>query len=241
MKETGGKSQKLRWYGIVIGLAYLALQHCIYLLGHNISGLVGNTPFLPKIPFIDDAIPIISVFIIFYVWSYAFWAMGPMAASKCESDHFRDFLAAAILAMLVGAVVLIFAPTYMDRVEEGLYKLTDGGILDQLRVWWYSLDGGDKAYNLFPSFHCLNSTMCYLGVMRRKEISKWFRVYSFVMMILIFASTVFVKQHFILDVFAGILISVISFAVCKKWHWGRVFLPIAKGYRSLVKHKNNRM
>lgn len=235
MKETGLKAQKLRWYGVLIGILYLVLQHSIYLLGHNLAEIIGITPFSPKIPFIDDAIPIVSIFIIFYIWSYAFWAMGPMAVSKCDSDHFRDFVAACIVSMLAGMIVLALAPTYMDRVAEGLYEVNGNDIFDKIRQFWYSLDGSHMAYNLLPSFHCLNSTMCFLGVMGRKEIPKWFRVYTFIMMILIFASTVFVKQHFVMDVVTGIILAAAAFAVCKKWHWGRVFLPIARVYRKYKK------
>ncbi len=174
-------------------------------------------------------IPIVSVFIIPYIWSYVYWAMGPMVVSKCKKDHFADFMAAVLVACTAGMLVLAFFPTFMDRVAEGLFVVPQNPtIFVKLRMFWYSLDGSEMAYNLLPSFHCLNSTLCYLGVARRKEIPLWFRIYSLVITILIYASTVYVKQHYVLDIVTGVILAVIAYTVCKKFHWGRMFAPIER-------------
>ena len=203
---------KVKGYGIVLGVLTLALQHGVYLLSHHISSRLGLDPFSPKTA-IDDLIPLVPAFIIPYVWSYVYWAMAPMAVSKCEKSHFLKYMAAYVLSMLLGATVLIFVPTYMDRVAEGLQNPDLHGFGVRLMQFWYSLDGGDMAYNLLPSFHCVNSTISYLGVARRPEIPKWYRVYSLVLTLLIYASTLFVKQHFLPDVFAGIAVALISWGI----------------------------
>lgn len=206
---------KVKSYGVILGLVTLALQHGVYLLAHYISVKVGNEPFSPKTP-LDDLIPLVPAFILPYIWSYVYWAMAPMAVSKCEKSHFFKYLSAYCLSMLLGAVVLIFAPTYMDRVAEGLQNPEMHGFGVRLMQFWYSLDGGDMAYNLLPSVHCVNSTISYLGVAGRPEIPKWYRGYSLVMTLLIYASTLFVKQHFVPDVFAGIGVALVS--------WGAISL-----------------
>lgn len=231
-KDLSGRENRIKSYGVILGIVTLALQHGIYLLANEAAKLIGNTPFLPKIEAIDGIIPVVTVFIIPYVWAYAFWGMAPMAVSKCDKKHFYDYLMAYFLACMLGALILAFAPTYMDRVAEGL--LDDSpGFLNQLRRFWYSLDGGERAYNLFPSFHCINSTVSYLGVMGRKEIPKWFRVYSLITAILIFFSTVFVKQHYVVDVISGIIIALIAYFVCKKFSLGRVIEKCVCGVKSI--------
>lgn len=231
--KTRKNSIRLRPYAIIIGIVYAVMQHAIYLLGHSLATWIGFEPFLPKIPF-DDLIPIVSIFIIPYVWAYLFWAMGPMAVSLCEKQHFKDFMASCLFSCLAGILLLAFLPTYMDRVAEGLYEVVENPtIFDKLRMFWYSLDGSEMAYNLLPSFHCINSTLCYLGVAGRKEIPKWFRVYSLITTLLIFAATVYVKQHYVLDVVTGAALAVIVFFICKKFHWGRVFTPIEQLYTYL--------
>jgi len=215
-------------YAILIGIVYAFMQHAVYLLGHFLSTWIGFEPFLPKIP-LDDLIPIVSIFIIPYVWAYLFWAMGPMAVSLCEKQHYKDFLASCLFSCAAGILVLAFFPTYMDRIAEGLYEAVENPtVFDKLRLFWYSLDGSAMAYNLLPSFHCINSTICYLGVARRREIPGWFRIYSFITMLLIFAATLFVKQHYFLDVLAGAALAVIVFFLCKKFHWGRIFTPVER-------------
>ncbi len=237
MDTPAKKRNRIKGYAIPVGILYLVLQHSLYLAGHYLASWFGITPFLPKTP-LDDMIPIVSIFIIPYIWSYIYWAMGPMVVSKCEKEHFADFMAAIVVACLAGMLVLAFFPTYMDRVAEGLFAVPDNPtVFDKLRMFWYSLDGSDMAYNLLPSFHCLNSTLCYLGVARRKEIPLWFRVYSLVITILIYASTLCVKQHYFPDVVTGILLAVIAYALCKKFHWGRMFAP---GERLFAKGKIKR-
>ena len=221
------KENRVKLYGIILGLVTLALQHGIYLLANELAGVVGNPSIYPKIVEIDDKIPLVAVFILPYVWAYAFWGMAPMAASKCKLDHFLNHLATYLFACVIGAIVLTFVPTYMDRAAEGI--LTEGGnFLDKLRLFWYSLDGGEMAYNLFPSFHCINSTVAWLAVFGRKEVPLWYRIYSFVLAALICVSTLFVKQHFIIDVFSGIAIALLAYVFCERFNAGRMFLkPIA--------------
>lgn len=240
-QKTEKNSIRIKPYAIIIGILYAILQHAVYLLGHALADWIGFEPFLPKIP-LDDLIPIVSIFIIPYVWAYLFWAMGPMAVSLCEKQHFKDYMASCLFSCVAGILLLAFLPTYMDRVAEGLYEVVENPtIFDKLRQFWYSLDGSEMAYNLLPSFHCINSTLCYLGVAGRREIPRWFRVYSLITTLLIFASTVFVKQHYILDVVTGAALAGIVFFLCKKFHWGRVFTPIERLYaylKSKIKNRN---
>ena len=102
------------------------------------------------------------------------------------------------------------------------------GIFNKLLAVIYGADGSDIAFNLFPSYHCLISFYCYLGVRKQPEISKGFRIYSLVMAILISFSTVFTKQHYILDVAGGIGIAVICYLIVNKWDPGREFHPALK-------------
>ena len=236
------KPNRVKWYGIVLGIIYLIMQHRFYLWGHDLAELFKvMEPFSPKIPF-DDLIPLVSIFIIPYVWAYASWGMAPMAVSKCEKSHFADYMAANLVACVAGMIALAFAPTYMNRVTEGLYAAAENpDVFDRLRLFWYSMDGSEWAYNLLPSFHCINSTLAYLGVMGRKEIPKWFRIYSLVLAFLVFAATLFVKQHFFLDVVSGVALAAIAYFICKKFHWGRMFIPVEKLYAKIAeKIKENK-
>ena len=125
----------------------------------------------------------------------------------------------------------LFPDLYGDRIAEGVFVIpANPTFFDHLRLFFYSLDGSDTAYNLLPSFHCINSTLCYLGVAGRKEISIWFRGFSLVTAILIYASTLYVKQHYFMDVVASAALAAAAYFICKKYHWGRMFASIERFY-----------
>lgn len=223
IKTLFQKKNGVKLYGVITGPVMLLLQYGIYLIANAIAQRVGGTPYVPKLA-VDGLIPLIPVFIIPYYWSYAFWAMGPMAVSKCESGHFLDYLASYLFTCLISAVIIVFAPTCMDRVAEGLYDLPTEGALWWLLRFCYDHDGGPMAYNLLPSFHCINSVTAFLGVMGRDEVPLWYRIYSCAMMLVIFASTLFIKQHFVLDVIVSIILACAVFLLCKRFHAGNIFL-----------------
>lgn len=216
---------RVKRYGIVAGIVLLALQYAVYLSAHYIALFIGIEPFSPRTA-PDSLFPLVPLFIIPYIWSYFYWAMAPAAVSKCEERHFLNYIAAYLLSLLAGAAVLIFAPSYMDRAAAGLTDPSLTGPASELLRFWYTLDGSDTAFNLFPSFHCIASTLSYLGVARRKEVPLWYRLYSLVISILIFLSTLFVKQHFVADVVSGVFIGAACFTLCVKKDLGRFLRPL---------------
>ena len=229
--EQKEKNNRVKWYGVVWGIGLLIFQHSMYLLATVIAGWIGIPPFLPKIEAIDDLIPLVPVFVLPYIWSYFFWAMAPMAVSKCEKRYFYNFITAYICSCLFGMLIFIFAPSYMDRAGENLAELAGDSIFGDLLRFVYGLDGGTIAYNLFPSFHCMLSTLSYLGVMRRKEIPLWFRIYSLVTALLIYCSVVFTKQHYVVDIFGGIAIALVFYFLSTRFQWGRVWEQIERKFR----------
>lgn len=195
------------------------LEYGLYLLADKLSWVIGTAQnaWSPKIPVIDDLFPVVAIFSVIYVFSYVFWVFGTVAVSLTEREHFYNYLIGLGSAFVLGSLVIVFFPTYMDRMAEGLFAKSGGpGFPNAILRWVYAHDGMERASDLFPSFHCLYSMYCYLGVRKRKEISKPFRVYTLVMAILIFLSTLFTKQHYILDVVGGISIALVcNFVVGK--------------------------
>lgn len=226
MEKIIRKIKAVPKYGIIFGIVYFVLQYALYRLGAYLSAVTGTIEYawVCKIPFIDDRIPIIPVFAVIYLYSYIFWIMGPMAVSLTKKRNFVNYIAGLSLAYLIGFLIFIFVPTYMDRVKEGLMTAAaQPGFFNRLLKIIYAADGSEKAFNLFPSYHCLISSYCYLGVCGQKEISKGFRIYSFIMAVLISLSTVFTKQHYILDVFGGIGISLFCWLLMKKLDPGKKY------------------
>ena len=83
-------------------------------------------------------------------------------------------------------------------------ELVGNSLSVHLLGWLYSID---KPANLLPSIHCMNSWFCYIAVRGRKDIPRWYRIFSFVFAWLIGLSTVFIRQHVVLDIAAGFLLA----------------------------------
>ncbi len=211
MKKLIEKIRKIPKWGYAVGLFYFGLQYGMYRLGEWLSVVIGTkrNAFEWKIPFIDDRIPLIPATVVIYLFSYVFWICGPIAVSLTSKKNFRKYIIGLTLAYIIGFLFFVFMPTYMDRVKEGLMEqAAKPGMFNKLLATVYGADGSDMAYNLVPSYHCLISAYCYLGVRKQPEISKGFRVYSLIMAILISISTVCTKQHYIIDVVFGVGISI---------------------------------
>ena len=110
-------------------------------------------------------------------------------------------------------VIFLAYPTTNTRpVIEG------SGFWDVLAGWLYSIDAAD---NLFPSIHCLVSWFCFLAVKGQKKIPTWYKAFSFILAVIVFLSTLFTKQHVIVDVIGGVALAQICFWIGEHtglWH-----------------------
>lgn len=165
------------------------------------SGLDLRIPFWP---------PAVTV----YLASYLFWLAGYILLARQEKEEAYHFFLSETLAKLICMMFFLLLPTTNTRpaVEEE-------GIWNQLMICLYSVDAAD---NLFPSIHCLESWICYIGVRDRQGTPCWYQIFSGVTAVLICASTLLTKQHVILDVIGGIALAELCYRVGK----GRAVLKI---------------
>ena len=218
------KIKAVPWWGWVFGIVLFILNFVFYRFGAYLSRVLGTVSyaFECKIPAIDDLTPLIPIFVLPYVYSFVFWIFGPVAVSLTKRRNFVNYVCGLLLSYFIGFIIFIVCPTYMDRAAEGLLAAVDRpGFLYKLLTNVYAADGGDMAFNLFPSFHCQISAYCYLGVRKQPEISKGFKMYSLIMAILICAATQFTKQHYILDVVGGVGLAIICYVLMNKLDPGK--------------------
>ena len=168
---------------------------------HNIeSNLDLRLPFLPQ-------------FLIIYFGCYIFWAANYILAARQDREEVYRFFTADFISRCVCLVIFLAYPTTNTRpVIEG------SGFWYLLAGWLYSIDAAD---NLFPSIHCLVSWFCFLAVKGQKKIPIWYKAVSFILAVLVFLSTLFTKQHVIVDVAGGIFLAQGCFWIGKHteiWH-----------------------
>lgn len=82
----------------------------------------------------------------------------------------------------------------------------------------------DTSTNVCPSIHVLNSVGCCIAIFHSKALKskKWLRGCTLVLTISICLSTVFLKQHSVVDVFWGLVLSLIMYWISYRPKFERI-------------------
>lgn len=155
----------------------------------------------------EDAIPFAPEWVTIYTATFIFWMLGLAVCMTRERELCFRMFTGLYIAELICAVFFIALPTVIDRPEAagGLYY-------DRLLAQLYA---SDQPTNLFPSMHCMFAYMVFRGFMIAK-LDKPVVIGSGLFAALVCASTVFVKQHFLLDTFAGIILGEVAVTLSLK-------------------------
>lgn len=211
MKNNAIKKRILQ--GFVLSAILLGITEILYRIPYIHAAALDPMVHNVKIPEIDDRIPVIPVFFFVYIWSYAYWFFAPFFIIRTGRKKTREFIITFISALIICSLILFFFPTKIDRAAEGLLSSSHESFFwDLLRIC-YRVDGGEVSYNLLPSMHCANCIL-YYQALKDKAVPVKIRVAALISTIFIIASTLFTKQHYFLDVVAGVLIPILAgFAV----------------------------
>ena len=123
-----------------------------------------------------------------------------------------DWLAGGAFGLVRGAMILyvifLLLPTTIARPE------ADGsGFIGWLTRIIYM---ADTPVTLFPSIHCLDSWLCWRFLVKCKKVPRWYKWVNFVFSLLVCASTVLVKQHVFVDIFAGIAVAELGLLLSRR-------------------------
>ncbi|SEW34300.1 PAP2 superfamily protein [[Clostridium] fimetarium] len=179
----------------------------------------------------DRSVPIIPIFVIIYFICYGFWAINYIIIGRIGREHCMRFVFADISSRCICLIFFILIPTTNIRPE-----ILGNGIGEQLLRHLYSIDHPE---NLFPSIHCLVSWFCYIGIRGQKQVPRWYRAFSCVFALAVCLSTQLTKQHYIIDVFGGILIAELTYYIAHHSEWYRGVEKIFNKISALVFGKNN--
>lgn len=166
----------------------------------------GRQPYDLTVPF-DNAVPLIPATVLIYFGSYLFWVVGYIGAARVSREAFRRFFAADVTAKIISFAVFIALPTARVRPE-----ITGDGFFEFLMRFLYAID---TPKGLFPSLHCLNSWMCFLGVRSVKGVPLWYKVSTCVCALLVFVSVLTTGQHLAVDVPAGVAAAEIAWFISR--------------------------
>lgn len=151
---------------------------------------------------LDRAIPLQPVWSLIYGALYAVLIVLPIFVVR-QDDHLRRTLYAYLLVWLTSYGVFIWYPTVAPR------PAMPAG--DGFGVWGLQvLYEADPPYNCFPSIHVAHSFVSALACFR---VHRRLGVVLVAAATLVALSTLFTKQHYVLDVVAGTLLAAAAYAL----------------------------
>lgn len=211
-------------YSVIPLLAVLIINFLTYNVSRLFtSGLVHYDFTLA----VDRAIPFVPAFSVIYLLAYAQWVIGYILIARESREFCFRVISGGIVSELICAAIFFIIPTTMVRPE-----VTTSGFFSDVTRFIYSVDTPD---NLLPSLHCLESWLCFHSSMNMKRTGRAYTYFSLIFTLLVFASTLLIKQHVIIDVFAGIVVCEIGQFIAKKADTARIFEKL----NSLVRGKHD--
>lgn len=156
---------------------------------------------------VNVSIPFVPFFFLFYFIAYIQWVIGFILIARENRQICYRYMSGELIAKIITFVIFLIIPTTMIRPE-----IIGNGFFDKLVEFLYRID---TPRNLFPSMHCLESWLCFRGALKLKSIRKWYAPLSLIITLLVFASTILIKQHVPLDIIGGILVVEIGLLVSK--------------------------
>ncbi len=147
---------------------------------------------------LDDKIPFLEGFVLPYCMWYPFLVAVGLYLMIKDGAGFRKYMAFIFIGFCSALVFCVLVPNGQDLRPDPFPR-------KNIFTWILSrIYAADTNTNVFPSMHVIGSIGGVIAVYRCKGLRK-FRIPSAVLAFFISISTVFVKQHSVLDIGGGIL------------------------------------
>ena len=184
----------------------LLVNSCVYM---GIAQLRRFLTFSSLETPLDTALPFLAPFVLFYVLAFVQWGLNYLLIARDSKELCYRFAFGNIIAKIICLFFFLLLPTTLARPE-----VTGTDLCSRLVRLIYT---SDPPVNLFPSIHCLESWCCIRASFLLKKSNRTYRIATIIMSLGVFASTLFIKQHVIADVFGGIVVFEAGF-----WLAGRI-------------------
>ena len=186
---------------------------------------------------IDDKIPFVEHFIIPYLLWFLYVAAVYVYLFFQSKKEFYQYCAFIFTGMTLFLIISTVYPNgHLLRPEE----FERHNIFTAMVQFLYQ---ADTSTNILPSIHTFNSIGAHLAVVHNRKLyeNRWIRNGSRLLMVSILLSTVFLKQHSMLDLITGVLLGLIMDQLVYHWDYVPLLTKLhsraqqAKGKRSKPK------
>jgi membrane-associated phospholipid phosphatase len=168
-------------------------------------------PYRINLDFIDDKIPFLKFFIIFYVYYYAHIYLLTIYIGIKNNESFYKYVSSSIISCTIGSLILFIFPTYFEFNNE-IYL--NNSCLDFI---FNILNSAKLQYNAFPSFHIIKTYLVFRYLYNLLE-QRYYKILLIIITIFISLSTIFIKVHSVLDIIGSIFIVDFSIYITNKFN-----------------------
>ena len=153
---------------------------------------------------IDDMIPFCEVFVIPYVLWYLLIVVTLVYFALYNVENFKSFQVFIITTQVTAMLIYIIFPN-MQNLRP--MELPRDNFLCDIVGGLYSIDTNT---NVCPSLHVAYSLGIMSAWLKEKSAKLPWKIFVIILVILVCMSTVFIKQHSIIDFFAAIPVCVLA-------------------------------
>ena len=158
--------------------------------------------YVPELA-LDRMVPLVPVWALVYGALYAFLILLPVFVVRHEPLLRRTVHAYLLIWLTAYVCFFVLWPTVAPRPAKV--------VGDGFAVWGLqALYSSDPPFNCFPSLHVAHSFVSALACSR---VHRRVGIVAILCAVLVAASTVFTKQHYILDVVAGIVLALAAYTL----------------------------
>ena len=140
---------------------------------------------------------------------YLFLILIPLLILKYNKKVFDKYIVVSIVYAILEGIIFILFPTTMNRQPLVVTDISTW-VVDII----YKVD--TPVCNLFPSAHCAFSILFIISILDVKEVKKEYKILIIISSLLIILSTLFIKQHVVIDVLGALLIVPIYYILRKR-------------------------
>ena len=156
---------------------------------------------------LDDLIPFCEFFVVPYFLWYGLLAFVSLYGLFYDVDTFKKFYKFLCISSAISFVLFIIFPNQQNLRPDSFVR--DNVFVDIMKNGIYVADTNT---NVCPSLHVVFSVgmLCSLWNSRHFSSAAW-RTVSVVITVMVCISTVFLKQHSVIDIAAGIAVCAVVF------------------------------
>ncbi|MDO5146880.1 MAG: phosphatase PAP2 family protein [Eubacteriales bacterium] len=155
---------------------------------------------------LDQYIPFVAIFIVPYLLWFLYMAVAGIYLLFFEKECFCRMMYFGMIGM---SIFLLVSWLYPNGLNLRPTVFAEDNIFVRLTQYVYSVD---TATNVLPSIHVFNSVGVCIAIRDSERLGKnrVIQAGSTVATVLIILSTMFVKQHSVVDVMAGLVLSAVA-------------------------------